>query len=153
MTLKDLISVQNFMAIANSIFNSTDEEEYRLNIQSILGQFWFKNQFRTVRKIYPDTFSVRNFVETYCVINKQKLKIMIDTMNSDIISTETINEDLSYNVDYAGGEGVRYKQGSKNLFKDNKRKLFNFYNLTDNYLIKQFENMLFETFEESEVDW
>lgn len=152
MIFKDLISTDTFMSIATSIFGES-EQDYKLSLFNILSQFWDKNQFRTVRKNYNNTFSIRLFVENYLSVNKQKIKTMIETINGDIIGTETINEDLSYNVDYGGGEGIRYKQGSKNLFKDNKRKLFNFYNLTDNYLIKQLENLLFETFEESEVVW
>lgn len=152
MIFKDLISNDNFISIATSIFGE-NEQEYKLSLFNILSQFWDKNQFRTVRKNYNSAISIRIFVENYLNVNKQKIKTMIETINGDIIGTETINEDLSYNVDYGGGEGVRYKQGSKNLFKDNKRKLFNFYNLTDNYLIKQLENLLFETFEESEVIW
>lgn len=170
MKLNQILNNNEFIIL----FKNNFAEEDKPFIGAIATQFYLRNINREVRAAFNDINNFRELINSFCILNKQRLKYIIETATSEFLSTEsmsseqatgtTTGEDLDYNTDYYGGEGTTGKASGNSSSTsnatatdkviDNTRKLSNFYLAENNSLFKQLENRLFETFEiDEELVW
>lgn len=151
MKLKEMISIDNWKQIGVNIVNN--------NLwQDILTQLYYIHGFRELRPGFETESDITTYTTSFINTNLQKIKYILSTANEEFLSqdstmiTNTQDETNAFNTDYYGGEGQTGKDTAQgdttttNTAINNKDKLRNFYDLTNNYLFKMLMNNLCDTF-------
>lgn len=155
------VDLQDWLDSLNPCFPWIDEK-YREGLTTLFEAIFYKNLERKFRDYYGIknefedrvTFMFQPVIANFVKINAKKFIYLLDTINEEFLSTESVSESeqtgIGYNIDYYGGEGQRDKSTvgnrSTNVYKDNKNKLWNFSDLMDNRLIKDLLNIIFATY-------
>lgn len=162
MKLNQLITNDDWKNIGTLLFDIHHAE-----IKSaVMTQLYYMHGDREVRPTFKNANDINVYVDAFMTTNKQKLIYLFSTSLEDFLSNDntttanTTDESNAFNTDYYGGEGKTGKDTSSaetrttNKSVNNKDKVRNFYDVSNNYLFRMMMNIICETFTiDEEIRW
>lgn len=145
-------------SLTNGVVFKEDNQKKLDILYDTLSNLYYKNLNRYFRPHLESYWS--RIGNDYIKSNLQKIDMLLSTAFQDFISqdnkTTTTNSNVDYNVDYYGGEGQRSKDTATGevLYSNinNKDKIRNYRDISQNLIFRELMNILFETFIEG-MEW